>query len=77
MSNAFSAAEQAIIDELFTFAKHITREAGEIVKEGFHKSVDAKNVTEKTAKFDLVTEYDSRVENYLMKEIRTKYADHK
>lgn len=76
-TNKFSDADQVLIDECFAFAKNLVRQAGELVKEGFHKSIDAKNVTEKTAKFDMVTEYDERVERYLMNEIRTKYSDHK
>lgn len=73
----FSHADEALIDEYFAFVKHLVRHAGELVKEGFYKSIDAVNVTEKTAKFDMVTEYDERVERYLMNEIRSKYPDHK
>lgn len=73
----FSDADDATIDECFVFAKDLVRRAGELVKEGFYKSIDAINVTEKTAKFDMVTEYDERVERFLIDAIRTKYADHK
>lgn len=76
-TNKFTGADQILIDEYFVFAKDLVRRAGELVKEGFYKSIDIINVTEKTAKFDMVTEYDERVERYLMNEIRTKYSDHK
>lgn len=76
-TNKFSVADEALIDECFVFAKELVRRAGELVKEGFHKSIDAINVIEKMAKFDMVTEYDERVERYLMNEIRTKFSDHK
>lgn len=76
-ANQFSETDQLLIDECFAFAKDLVRHAGEMVKEGFYKSIDAITVTEKTAKFDMVTEYDERVERYLMNEIRRKYSDHK
>lgn len=73
----FSDADEATIDECFIFAKDLVRRAGELVKEGFYKSINSINVTEKTAKFDMVTEYDERVERFLMDAIRAKYTDHK
>lgn len=73
----FTDADNALIDEYFAFAKDLVQNAGELVKEGFHKSIDTVNVVEKTAKFDMVTEYDERVERYLMDAIRAKYANHR
>lgn len=73
----FSQTENELIDEIFEFGKELVRNAGEIVREGFYKPIDSVNISEKTAKFDLVTEYDNRVEEYLMNKIREKYSDHK
>lgn len=47
----------------------IARNAGEIVKEGFYGS---KNVTNKGSK-DLVTEYDVRVEEFIIEQVRLAF----
>lgn len=73
----FSQTENKLIDEIFNFAEELVKNAGEIVREGFYKPIDTINVSEKTAKFDLVTEYDNRIEEHLINKIHEKYSDHK
>lgn len=77
VSNKFSDAENASIDEYFVFVKKLVRIAGELVKEGYYKSNDDIGIVEKVAKWDLVTEYDKKTEEFLIKEIHQKYPSHK
>lgn len=57
-----------MIEQLITIA----RQAGETLKEGFYGS---KNVTNKGSK-DLVTEFDVKVENFIIERIREAFPDY-
>ncbi len=52
--------------------KQIAKEAGEIVKEGYHTS---KEITYKGV-VDLVTEYDVMTENFILKELQNYFPDY-
>ncbi|KDR22876.1 inositol monophosphatase 2-like isoform X1 [Zootermopsis nevadensis] len=62
------------VDQYFETVLGITRDAGKIIKEGIART---KNVDTKLGSWDLVTQYDRRVENVLMKEISKKFPSHK
>uniref|UniRef100_A0A1L8E1U5 Inositol-1-monophosphatase n=1 Tax=Nyssomyia neivai TaxID=330878 RepID=A0A1L8E1U5_9DIPT len=72
MSGDFS--QDAILQECQEFMCAVIERAGDIVRRG----IDAvKKVEIKTSVFDLVTEYDGEVEDFLVAEIHKKYPDHK
>lgn len=73
----FSEADNRLIDDYFVFIKDLVRSAGELVKTGYSKSNDDMEIVEKVAKWDMVTEYDRKTEDYLKHEISRKYPDHK
>lgn len=73
----FTDEENTLIDDCFKFIKPLVQQAGELVKEGYFKAIDTVEVREKIAKWDMVTEYDNRVEQFLVTAIKEKYADHK
>lgn len=73
----FSTKENQLIDEYFAFAKDLIKNAGKLVIEGYSKSNDDIGVSEKGAKWDMVTEYDKKTEDFLIGAIRTKYPDHR
>lgn len=75
-SAPFSDADNQLIDDYFAFAKALVKNAGELVREGFSKSNDQIGITTKS-KWDLVTAYDKKVEEFLMNTIRSEYSDHK
>lgn len=72
----FSDADNQLIDDCFAFAKTLVRNAGELVREGYFKTNDELNIAAKE-KWDLVTEYDKKVEDFLINGIRAEYPDHK
>lgn len=76
-SIVFSNLENQLIDECFEFAKTLVKNAGELVKEGYSKSNDDLGIIEKESKFDMVTDYDKKTEEFLVNAISTKYPDHK
>lgn len=53
--------------------KDIIKDAGEILKEGFYKENQIKT---KTGITDLVTEYDLRVEEYLIERLKENYPEY-
>ncbi|XP_067013488.2 uncharacterized protein [Anabrus simplex] len=55
-------------------AEEIAREAGKLILEGFSA---AKDVTTKNGPWDLVTEYDRKVENLAFAELKKKFPTHK
>lgn len=73
----FTAEENRMIDEYFEFAKDLIKNAGKLVEEGYSKSNDDKRISEKGAKWDMVTEYDKRTEELLIGAIKSKYPEHK
>jgi myo-inositol-1(or 4)-monophosphatase len=56
-----------------TFIKNLARGAGEILKDGFGKKL---KVSTKSAKFDWVTQYDKKSDEFIIDRIRKKYPDH-
>jgi len=74
---ALSCDEQNLIDDCNELIKYLVRNAGELVKEGYFKSIDSVQVEEKVANWDVVTEYDQKVEEYLLNGIKAKYPNHR
>lgn len=72
---AIDFTDKEVLRECLEWIKGVTREGGEIVKEGFLRPDVAVNIKE--GYYDLVTEYDGRTEEYLMGAIRKKYPGHK
>ncbi|KAJ4436033.1 uncharacterized protein [Periplaneta americana] len=62
------------IEQYYETVLGITREAGKIIKEGIART---KNVDTKLGSWDLVTQYDRRVEKVLVAEISKKFPSHK
>lgn len=73
----FTDEENRMIDEYFEFAKDLIKNAGKLVEEGYLKSNDDKGISEKGAKWDMVTEYDKKTEELLIEAIKSKYPEHK
>uniref|UniRef100_A0A7G3AQ61 Inositol-1-monophosphatase n=1 Tax=Lutzomyia longipalpis TaxID=7200 RepID=A0A7G3AQ61_LUTLO len=74
MSGAGDFCEDSVLKECQDFMCEVIEKAGDIVRRG----IDAvKKVETKTSVFDLVTEYDGEVEDFLVAEIHRKYPDHK
>lgn len=61
------------IQNLATFAVQLAKEAGEILKNGFGSSF---LISSKDGRHDLVTEYDQKVEKFLIEKIQLVYPDH-
>src|SRR5690606_20251745 len=49
------------------------RQAGDIMLEGYHKKI---SIEHKSTVNDLVTEYDVKVEDFIVQEIRNQYPTH-
>ncbi|XP_037933789.1 inositol monophosphatase 1-like [Teleopsis dalmanni] len=64
-----------VIDKYFDFIYPLAVRAGEILLEGYCKT--AIPVEIKTDFYDVVTEYDNKIEEYLMEQILATYPDHK
>lgn len=73
----FSVEENQLIDDCLNLAKELVRSAGDLVREGYYKAIEDVEVKEKVAKWDRVTEYDSKVEDFLIASIRNKYPEHR
>lgn len=63
-----------ITNECYNLALDLVHKAGLLVKEGFEEL--SKTVATKSGSWDLVTEYDAKVEQLLMNCISDKYPDH-
>ncbi|XP_078040019.1 uncharacterized protein LOC144471638 [Augochlora pura] len=61
------------IRNYFEFAKELTLKAGELFKCGFESE---KNVKTKKNEWDLVTEYDKKIEDLLITQLKEKFPDH-
>lgn len=72
----FSSDENQLIDDCFDFIKPVIKNAGELVKDGFFKSKDDLGIVHKT-NWDMVTDYDTKTETFLIDAIKTEYPDHK
>lgn len=74
MSEASDFSQDTVLLECQEFMCGAIEKAGDIVRRG----IDAvKKVETKTSVFDLVTEYDGQVEDFLVSEIHKKYPEHK
>jgi myo-inositol-1(or 4)-monophosphatase len=62
------------LDEIFEFVKDLVIKSGEALKEGF---LNTGIVRTKTARHDLVTVWDEKVEDILINGIKKKYPTHK
>lgn len=71
----FTNDENILIDNCYTLAEKLMREAGEIVREGYSK-VKVKIEFKQPGNWDIVSEYDGMAEKYLIDEIRKIYPDH-
>lgn len=60
------------MDNKIEILKQIAKDAGKIVKEGYHTS---KEITHKGV-VDLVTEYDVKTENFILKELKKYFPDY-
>lgn len=63
------------LQEISDYIISLTREAGEIFKEGYYGAKEIKQKTEDL--HDLVTDYDTRIEDMLFARIGEKYPTHK
>lgn len=68
-------SENAHIDECYEFILDLVRVAGKEVCAGFAEL--SKAVGTKTGSWDLVTEYDARVERILIDAITANYSHHR
>lgn len=63
-----------LLSEIYDYVLNLTIEIGEVMKEGFNTDL---NIEIKDQSWDVVTEYDRRIENYLIDNISKKYPSHK
>lgn len=63
-----------LLSEIYDYVLNLTIEIGEVMKEGFNSDL---NIEIKDKSWDVVTEYDRRIENYLIENISKKYPNHK
>lgn len=68
-------ASKELINELYDFIYPLAIKAGEILMEGYN--LNSKQVDIKSDFYDVVTDYDNRIEDFLWAEILKKYPDHK
>lgn len=69
------SAEAINLEAIFDYVIGLTKVCGVVFAEGYWGK---KTVIEKDGNFwDLVTEYDGRIEDILMQGIASKYPDHK
>lgn len=68
-------ASKELINELYDFIYPLALKAGEILMEGYN--LNKKKVDIKSDFYDVVTDYDNRIEEFLWSEILKKYPDHK
>lgn len=69
------SATQPNINEIFDFILDLTKKGGSVMREGFY---GIQHVVQKNNNnWDLVTEYDTRVEDILINGILAKYPSHK
>ncbi|HYK72200.1 MAG TPA: inositol monophosphatase family protein, partial [Pseudoneobacillus sp.] len=61
-------------DEIDTYAKKWTKEAGEKIRSSFSTTL---NITTKSSPNDLVTNMDRDIEKYFITKIREQFPEHK
>ncbi|XP_030387344.1 inositol monophosphatase 2-like [Scaptodrosophila lebanonensis] len=66
---------ETVIDELYNFIYPVAVRAGELLLEGYEKA--SKNVSIKGAFYDVVTDYDNKIEEHIMGRILSRYPEHK
>lgn len=76
MASNGGGSEQQFLDDCYALALDLLEGAAKCLLEGFDKSA-VKNVQFKTGNWDLVTDYDRRIEDILIGGIAAKYPDHK
>lgn len=72
--SSINTTDQHLTDDCYILALDLVQEAGRLVKEGFDEL--SKTVDTKSGSWDLVTEYDAKVEQLLINGIADKYPDH-
>lgn len=75
--SSFTSDESELIDKCYKLAENLLRPAGELVSEGYKKAIEDVEVMEKVAKWDVVTEYDHKVEKFLIEQIKMNYPEHR
>ncbi|XP_018786046.1 PREDICTED: inositol monophosphatase 1 [Bactrocera latifrons] len=68
-------ASTQLIDELFDFMYPLAQRAGELLLEGYAEV--GKQISIKTAFYDVVTDYDNKIEEFLIEQILARYPEHK
>lgn len=63
-----------LMSEIYDYVLNLTIEIGQVMKEGFNTDL---NIEIKDQSWDVVTEYDRKIENYLIENISKKYPSHK
>lgn len=71
-----STCDDSFVDDCYALALDLLQPAGKCLLEGFQQSA-VKNIEFKTGNWDLVTDYDRRIEDILIRGIAAKYPDHK
>ncbi|XP_066584836.1 uncharacterized protein [Prorops nasuta] len=71
---SYKTMESYNIDEYFDFVKELIMNAGMVIKDGINKEkiIDCKGID-----WDLVTDYDHKVEDAIIKNLSQKYPSHK
>lgn len=62
-----------MLNKITDVAVKTAKQAGEILKEGFGTSFD---ISSKSGKNDLVTEYDNRSEEFIINQIKSEFPEH-
>ncbi|SPP76794.1 inositol monophosphatase 2 [Drosophila guanche] len=75
MSSAVEGKQSDVVEELYNFIYPLAVQAGEILMEGYERT--SKNVSIKGDFYDVVTDYDNKIEDFLMEQILARYPDHK
>lgn len=71
---SFRKMSSAELNEIFDFVHDLMIKSGEVLKQGFKETGDVRT---KTARHDLVTVWDDKIEEILIKGIKEKYSTHK
>lgn len=69
--------DNQLIDDCYRLMEILVRKAGELVKDGYEKNIEDVVVTEKVANWDVVTDYDRKVEEFLINELKINYPEHR
>ncbi|XP_054270341.1 inositol monophosphatase 1-like [Macrosteles quadrilineatus] len=68
------AQQEDVIGNYYNVILQLVKNAGKVLVEGFNNT---KNVKTKSADYDLVTEYDRRIEEILIKQLSANFPGHK